>query len=269
MINNYTLYLDESGDHHIEKIRINNQGNRTKNQYLCLNGIIINNKNYQQIDNEWNKIRQIFTNKTGHVPYLHYRELARKEKSFSGLKDPRTEASFNEIYLNFLQQANITIISVVVDKKELFNQHSNPHHPHHPYHASLHVLLDRYCFFLHDKNANGNIIAESRQKQNDKPLKESYDSYLNSGGYNSYIQQNNLQKSLTKDIIFKQKKDMVAGLEISDMLATIMRSFILEEYNLNAMPNTFGKKVINIAKQKIRKSPKGDIKGWGIILFPE
>ncbi len=237
-------------------------------KYLCLNGIIINDSNYNNIEKEWHEIRKLFTNKkTGIIPSLHYQELARKSGAFYLLQNPIIEQEFNKMYLDFLSKIDMTIIAVTIDKSKHLDRHQNKAHD--PYHASLKILLDRYYYFLSNKGAIGKVIAESRKQPNDLKLSEACYDYWCNGGYNqSNILTSGIQKHINKNISFHVKTDMIAGLEISDMLATIMKRFTLEQYGIGSLPNNFGKKVINIAKTKIRKNNSGKIKGWGILLYP-
>ncbi len=256
----HTIYLDESGDHH-------NPGavNNIKKRYLCLNGVIIANNKYPDICNQWNSLRKLFIDKNNKIPPLHFHDVINKQGCFNILRNEEIQESFNKLYLAFLSAAPLTIIAIVIDKQKIFDNYATPDDP---YGASLKILLDGYIHFLKSNSSTGNIIIESRNKTDNNKLKQAYLSYYKNGGYNrQHIDTSTIKNHLADNVLFYTKDKMEVGLEISDMLATIMKFFILSKYNLHNLTNNFSMKVLKEVESKIR-SHKGEIKGTGIILFP-
>ncbi len=260
----FTIYLDESGT-----ASLNSKLTRdSKDKYFCLNGIIINNDSYQNIMDSWERIRSIFVKAGYPKPYMHLNDIKNKNNNFGILKDSVVEKKFNDMYLNFLKETEITIVSVVIDKERHQKKYFNSWEV---YGFALSVIMARYARFLADNNkSQGEVVIESRGNSYDKDLLSQFDKFYEQR-YQDYRLDAMYKNLINKSIQIKTKDDYNVGLEISDMLANLMKHFILSEYGIIQLnKNHFNYKVVNIIKNKIRTSPQNiaQIKGYGILFLP-
>ncbi len=76
------------------------------------------------------------------------------------LRDPQIEKQFNNDLLTLLHELEYTVITTVIDKLE--HQRRYTAWRYDPYHYGLAVLAERYIFWLEQRNATGDVMAESR-----------------------------------------------------------------------------------------------------------
>jgi hypothetical protein len=71
---------------------------------------------------------------------FHRKELVNQKPPFEALRDPATQAAFNQEVLQFLQQAGYAVFTVVIDKLE--HQQKYQVWKYDPYHYCLPILLE-------------------------------------------------------------------------------------------------------------------------------
>ncbi|MDI9314101.1 MAG: hypothetical protein QM529_05470 [Hydrotalea sp.] len=257
----YRLYIDESGDatYSFHKNK--------ENRYLCLLGVIIAKEYYENtLSPKLEIIRELFTDDRDDMPIFHYTDVVRHKKHFEKLNDKIIEKQFNQMYLDFLCDAEISLIAVVIDKEKHRSTYQNL--ASHPYHYCLDVLLERYIRCLKENNGYGDIMIEARGNNEDNPLKESFNNFFNHG--TKYCSVDEIRRNLTaREIKIRRKFHRIIGLEISDMLVNPMRKFILHQYDINTLlvKNSFDEKVLEIIAPKIKRDSKDSIKGYGIKML--
>ncbi len=255
----YRLYIDESG--HPQPVK--NQNSTIKNQYLCLLGVIINNNNYKDLSRKWEEMRELFLEDRDNKPIFHYTDVIAGQKHFIKLKtDMKIKNQFNKLYLDFCRAADISLISVTIDKNNHFKTDKNITFP--AYGCCLEVLLERYVRFLQEHNAAGDIMIEQRGQKEDRALQSHYANLYASGTKYASLKSH----ISSKELKIKSKEHRIVGLEISDMLATIIKYFTLYQYKkINSLDNNFSLQVINEIKSKIKADANGKIKGYGIKMI--
>ena len=95
-----------------------------------------------------------------------------KNHPFESLRDPRTEQSFNKSLLGLLRKLDYAVITIIIDKLEHNRRYQRWHFD--PYHYCLTAMIERYTRWLQKLRAEGDVIAESRGKQDDQRLKASF-----------------------------------------------------------------------------------------------
>ncbi|MGI9462244.1 MAG: DUF3800 domain-containing protein [Alphaproteobacteria bacterium] len=259
MKDKYRIYIDESGDHRYSTL------DDIPFRYLCLSGVIIHNDIYEKISTEWEEIRNLFIDTNGHLPNFHLIDVINGKGIFSKLKnDINLKNKFDKIYLDFLSKNNMNIISVVLDKTNHKNRYL---HPYHPYHYTLNVLLERYVRFLIENNKQGDVMIEQRGKHENQQLRKTFENFYNKG--TDYSDSNEIQKVITTNKIKERnKKHRICGLEICDMITTILKFYVLYQYGIiDKLSNNFGLKVLETINNKILKDTNGHQKGYGIKLI--
>lgn len=250
----YRMYIDESGN---SDIGISAGEN---NRFLCLTGVIFNLDYVNNFfANDLESFKEKFFGKNADNPViLHRKDIMNYRGKFSVLKDSNVRNRYNQELFAKLSEWDYTIISVLLDKKEIVQIYKQ--FAKHPYHFCLEVLIEKYCIFLQDKNAVGDVMIESRDKEDDRALASVYRQMYANG--TMYKDGETIREYLTsKEIKIKPKSANIAGLQIADMLVTNIRNRILDKYKLhNSDPNSFGVKLVNHITPKIFKH---NSKFWG------
>lgn len=257
----HRLYLDESGDHRYDNVE------NISSRYLTLLGCIFERqKDYLGMNARMNEIKTKFwPNADPDKPVIFHREdIVRKRGYFKIFEDQRILESFNQELLRLLAESNYVIINVTLDKAQHLKRYK---YPDHPYAYCVHVMLERYVFWLNQYRKQGDVLAESRGKE-DLHLKRVYRAIWQDG--TSFKKPDFFQKALTsKEIKIKPKLNNIAGHQIADMLAYPLREKIFYERNIRTQnfKGKFSELVYNAVVGKIRKGTWGKLKGFGEIFL--
>ena len=258
----YRLYIDESGTHSY------NKSDEIKERYLCLNGIIISAEHNQEfITPKWEELREIFTEDPDFPAVFHLTDVMERIGVFKKLENEGVKASFDEKYLEILENGNFVLCSVVLDKKEHIERYGDT--AMHPYHYCLNVLLERYVRFLSENNGTGDVVAEVRGKKEDRKLRSEFEHFYENG--TDYLSSATVQQKLSSGKLKLKTKDArISGLELSDMLATPMKFLTLYKYKrVPELSDNFTKSVLKLVHPKIRRCPYNQerTKGFGVKLI--
>lgn len=179
---------------------------------------------------------------------LHRKELVNAKYPFNVLKDEKVKRKFDKELLAFLTQWEYSAITVCLDKK--VHKDTYKVWRYDPYHYCLALLLERYTFFLEQKETQGDVMAESRGGKEDKRLKASFAKLWQEG--TQFISQERFQNVFTsKQLKVKPKSNNISGLQLADILAHPSRNEILSENKLLERPLApFAKKIIKILQSK-------------------
>lgn len=258
----YRMYIDESGNSDTGIAAGEN------NRFLCLTGVIFD---LEYVNIVFAKELEDFKSKffgfnADNPTVLHRKDIVNYRGKFSVLKDEQTRIRFNSELFEKISNWQFTIISVLIDKKEIVNIYGE--WANHPYHFCLEVLLEKYIIFLKDKHAIGDVLIESRDKEDDRKLSEVYRTLYSKG--TRFVNGEELRRYLSSvEIKIKPKTANIAGLQIADLLVTNIRNRILIKHNLkqNLNPNSFGNKLVNLIIPKIFKH-RTKIWGYGLKKLP-
>ncbi|MGN0960943.1 MAG: DUF3800 domain-containing protein [Christensenellales bacterium] len=250
----YRMYIDESGN---SDIGINAGEN---NRFLCLTGVIFD---LDYVNTEFSKEFEDFKRKyfgfnADNPVILHRKDIMNYRGKFKVLKDEEVRKNYNKELFENLSKWKFSIISVLLDKKEIVDVYGQ--WAKHPYHFCLEVLLEKYSIFLKYNRAIGDVMIESRDKEDDRRLSEVYRDMYKNG--TAYVSGEDLRDYLSSvEIKIKPKTANIAGLQIADLLVTNIRNRILEKYKLKqGVPDSFGNQLINLIIPKIFKHNQ---KYWG------
>ena len=101
------------------------------------------------------------------------------------------------------------------------------------YGLSLSYIIERAVFFLDSQNTNGielYTIAEKRGKKEDTALLDYYNEVLDRGTY--FVNPSRI-KAYFKSFEFKDKRDDIVGLQISDIAAYPITRHVLDKDAVN------------------------------------
>lgn len=146
----------------------------------------------------------------------------------------------------------MTIIAAVIKKDALVQRYA---HPANPYEIALMFCLERAYAFLKDHGQQArktHIVVERRGNNEDRDLELEFRRICDGA--------NQWGKLQCFDIIFADKKANSAGLQIADLTARPIGLKVLRPNQDN--------RAYEIIRKKLRKSPVGRVRGWGIKDFP-
>ena len=117
--------------------------------------------------------------------------------------------------------------------------------------------MERFIFELKRENENGIIIAECRNSVLDNELDLAFLNLKIQG--TRYIQAVEVKQRI-QSLTTRRKEDNIAGLQIADLVASPIGRYVLGK---GLKPD------FEIIKQKVRKSNKGIMEGYGLVVLPK
>ena len=254
----FRIYIDETGNHDMTHADDDNQ------RFLALSGVLLESDyNTSFFQPELESIKRRFFQQDPDVPViLHRKELVNRRPPFQALRDGAIETQFNQVLLEGLERWQYYVVTVVLDKKAHRDQYNVWRY--HPYHYCMAVMLERFVLFLHYGKHRGDVVVESRGREEDEKLKDSYQRLFMNG--TDHIPAERWQERLTsRELKVKPKSANVAGLQLADLIAHPSRREILLDHQLMIdQRDVFGDKICAILrKSKYLRSRVGQIDGYG------
>lgn len=258
----YRLYIDESGDHTYKLL------DDPSHRYLALLGIWFRQADdYIDFSDELSKFkRNIFGERPDKPVILHRSDIINRKGPFGILCDQKIEAAFNEGLLRLISESKFKMVCIIIDKKMHLESYQSPFHP---YHYCLAAMLDRYSGWLSYKNAVGDVLAESRGREENIQLEQAYQRVYKSGTL--MFDHEHHQKTLTtKKIKIREKRANIPGLQLADMLAhPIKQLCLIEEGLIPDLGDNFGKIIADVATPKFNINEcRNEVLGYGKVWLP-
>lgn len=252
----YRIYIDEVGNPDLES------SDNPNHRFLSLTGVILELDYVGKVVHP--QLEDLKTKYFRHHPddpiIFHRKEIVNKKPPFEILRDQAICKKFDKDLLNFLQEWEYIVVSVCIDKKRHRDTYSVWRYD--PYHYCLMVLMERFMFFLRQKNCMGDAMAESRGGKEDRRLKDSFHRLMEKG--TDFVDPTKFQAVFTsRQLKVKNKANNIAGLQIADLLAHPSRNEILAEQGLlekDLAP--FAQHIIQILQNKYYQRA-GRIAGYG------
>lgn len=198
---------------------------------------------------------------------LHRREIVRRERAFTVLRDPEPERIFNEGLKLLIRSMPYLVTTVTIDKRAHRSQYEVWRFD--PYHYCLTCLVERYVSYLHRHDSRGDVVIEPRFRDADERVRQSFALLYDDG--TTVVPKEMIQRRLlSRDIKFEAKKANVAGLQMSDMLAhPSYRSMKIEREGIVLQPD-FGSGIVDILNEsRYARHPRTlKIDGWGRKWLP-
>lgn len=240
----YRMYVDECGNPDLES------SDNPIHRFLSLTGVIIDlayvsSTLYGQIESLKSKY---FGSHPDDPIILHRKEMVNAKHPFELLRDKKLRKQFDAELLNFLESWEYTVVTVCIDKQA--HKEAYKVWRYEPYHYCLALLLERYAIFLEQRQAQGDVMAESRGGKEDRKLKDSFSRLRKAG--TEYVTPERFQKVLTsKQLKVKPKTNNISGLQIADIIAHPSRTEILLENGLrDTQLAPFARKIVAILEGK-------------------
>ena len=241
----YVMFLDESGDHDLKKVDKNFP-------VFCLAGVIFEKEYYKHIARP--KIDAVKNRFWGHADVIfHSRDIRKREGDFYILMDDEIREDFYDSINSIMDELEFTIIAIVIDKEKHIKRYQEK--AEHPYNFALELIMERYSRFLERQGfSSGYILAESRGRKEDELLENVFEWLFGWGNYYNGPLHN------ISNIGFKKKIENINGLQLADLIAyPIARKVINPEQDYKAF---------NILKNKFHSNGYNQIIGCGLKIFP-
>lgn len=220
----YFLFLDECGDQNLSNFN-------PDFPVFTLCGVIVSEVQYKKIVSQVNAIKSHFWGDKKIV--LHSRDIRKCQNGFEVLFDLEKKNLFYDKINAVLSNNEYTIVSCSILKDEYIRRYGKLSDV---YAISLSFIIERTIFLL-DKmqkqlgeDIELNIIAERRGRKEDKVLLDYYNELLDRGTY--FVDEKRL-KSYFKSFQFKDKRDDIVGLQISDLVAYPITRYVLDQDAVN------------------------------------
>ncbi len=236
---NHIVYVDESGDH----------GSVSKEYPVFVLTFCIFDKESYAADFA-TEVQRLKFKYFGHdVVHLHEREIRKAEKPFHILRDARVRDAFMGDINTLVDGAKFTLIASVIRKDTLRRNYGLRVNP---YHLAMQFGMERVAHHLHLRASSPSlhIVCEQRGRTEDSDLKLEF---------RRICADNILHFNLPMEIVFAPKGNY-CGLELADLVARPIGRHILNPTQTN--------RAYEVIKKKLRRSPRGQIEGWGLKCFP-
>lgn len=241
----YVVYVDESGDHGLEKIDENYP-------VFVLAFCIFHKAHYAQ-----QVVPTIESFKFKHFGHdlvvLHETDIRKEKGGFRFNSRPHREAFLGEL-TSVIDTSNFILISSVIDKVRLRDRRTNP------YHMALGFCLETLYEFIEEKqqhDATTHIVVECRGKKEDAELELEFRRIC--AGDNKF------GKVLPFEIVFADKKTNSSGLQLADLVARPIGLSVVKKNQPN--------RAFDLLKSKFfcaggRMHVGEGFEGWGLKIYP-
>lgn len=243
-INKYYLFIDECGDHQLEKFNPNFP-------IFTLCGILIPGNKLQEIENNVRSFKREFFNSEDVI--IHSRDIRKQEKEFSILQYPEIKSRFYEGINEILSSQDTYFIVCCSILKEPFVERFSRGED--VYGLSFKYLIERAVFCMDDNIENGtlDIVIERRGVKQDRSLLNYYNRLRDSG--TKWVTSERLKSRLGR-FSFSFKKDNIIGLQLADLIAYPITRHVMDPKSPNPAYDVIGDKIY---------SYKGAVLGMKII----
>lgn len=258
----YRMYVDEVGNPDLKSCY------DSRHRHLSLTGVILELGYVERVAFpalEGLK-RDYFGSHPDDPVILHRKELLNAKPPFDCLADAAARERFDAELLALLAELEYIVITVVIDKQAHVEQYRVWRYD--PYHYCMKVLLERYVMWLKGEGQHGDVMAESRGGKEDCRLKESFLRLATEG--TEHLDAADFACWLTsRQLKVKSKANNIAGLQLADLIAHPSWRAVDARRQHLPLPGNFGGQIAQLLlEEKYRRSPAGQVEGWGIKWLP-
>lgn len=241
----YIVYVDESGDHSLEKINP---------QYPVFVLALCVFEKARYVDECVPAMTRLKFEHIGHDQIvLHEREIRKQSGDFSFLRDATRRDPFFDSLNGLMQHAPFTIIAAVIHKERYAARYTVRENP---YHLALGFCLERLYRHLRDTlrciHGTLHVVFESRGRVEDQELELEFRRACAGHNFRAW--------TYPFEFILADKRGNSTGLQLADLVARPIGLKVLRP----DQPN----RAWNLLQPKIRRSPTGQMRGWGLKVFP-
>lgn len=239
----FIAYFDESGDHGMDKIDAGFPA-------FVLCGWVFKKEDYLQ--KELPAVTRMKFSHFGHdAVVFHSRDIRKRLGPFQVLTKDENRKKFMSDISKYFTESTGTLIAAGIHK---INHKKQYRYPADPYSISLLFCLERAYAFLRDQGEGSKTlfcVFEERGKNEDNEL---------AGHFNRICAGDNQWGELPFRMVFANKQTNMPGLQVADLAAYPIAKHVIDPKAANP--------AYDVLVPRFRKSPKGEILGWGLKLFP-
>jgi hypothetical protein len=241
------LFLDESGDHSLTHID-------TGYPVFALGGILVaDDTTLEDIERAVAAFKLELFGRVDIV--LHTADITRNRRGFEGLTYPDVRSHFQHRLNALLASLEFTVVACIIRKRALLQRYGELAVD--PYMLSLGIVVERLCFELGGGGQQGRILVERRNERLDHELTVAWDVLRING--TRYVRPQVLRRRIAA-LEFATKRTGGAGLEIADLVVTPLGRWVA---GMSPKPD------LDIVRSKLRRGPKGDWEGAGLVVLPK
>lgn len=241
------MYLDESGDHNLSVID-------PSYPLFVLGGVIID-KNYAEgpLEDAFRDFKLRLFGRDDII--LHTADITRNRNGFERLKETEFRKRFYEEINALLRGLEFKVVACAIRKDSHLSRYGVAALD--PYMLSLDILVERFCMQVGNVEGGGIIVAERRGPTLDHELDIAWLNLKVQG--TRYIQAKDIEKRVL-GLNQRHKRENLAGLQLADLVVTpigrkVLGKAVKEDYR--------------IVEEKFRRSWKGVIDGYGLVVLPK
>jgi hypothetical protein len=183
---------------------------------------------------------------------LHERAIRKDMGDFATLREKSKKENFLNELTELIASFDMTIIATAIHKQRLIGQYKFPNNP---YEMALGFGLERVQKWLSRQPASAGrttVILECRGRREDDELELEFRRICAGGNFEG--------KTYSLEPRFVPKSANVPGLQIADLIARPIGRHILDPHQAN--------RAYDVIERKLDRSPKGEVRGWGLKVFP-
>jgi hypothetical protein len=259
----YRMYLDEVGNDDTTNV------SDERYRYLSLTGVVAQIDHVRDFINPAMDLlkRTHFKVDPDRPVILHRKDIINFGGAFGGLRDLDKRNAFDASLLKYLSDGAYCVITAVLDKKGMLNQHHWGHQ--HPYHYLMEIMVEKFAKYLERQNSTGDIMPEKRYGKKDTALQEAFEVVRLDGTH--FITAKRICERLpSKYLRFRSKDENVAGLQVCDLLAHPSHQYVRMKQGHQIELGAFAQKIVPIldGAKYDRSAYYGTIKGYGWKYLP-
>lgn len=266
MAKKYVMFIDETGDSSLS----------VKDQPFTLTGIIFEykysineNSKDSTLKKELDKLKLKCFGRSDLG--LHLVDISYGKREFSTFTKEQRKKFYCELP-SFLNQLNLSIISITIDKEKLEKYYEPSKEPYVV--AFTHVLQNFYSFISRNNVESARIVIEGRDDASNLNIQKAFFDVFNNGTTHLSIEKELRDK--IKGFIISQKNDLMyqSGLEIADVLCNPLsrvRRGLIEADPKCMRRGEYGdsNKIFHSIKDKIfTVTNLDDFRNWGFKKVP-
>ena len=240
----YIIFVDESGDHGLTSIDPN---------YPIFVLVFCIMKKDDYVGMITPALEQLKFKHWGHdAIVLHEHEIRKPAGEYLFLLNENRRSVFMKDVEQFVDTSPFILIASIALKQKLQEQFTVPASP---YNVALEFGLERVYLCLKELGQEGkltHVIVERRGSREDAELELIFRRICDGSNY--------FNQPMPFHIVMTSKLTNLCGLQLADLIARPIGIKILRPNQPN--------RAYDIIEKKMRRSPQGVIKGWGIKVFP-
>jgi hypothetical protein len=240
----YVVFVDESGDHGLASVDPNYP-------VFVLALCVFHKQDY--IDVVCPAVQRFKFRHWGHDSVvLHEHDIRKPGGTYGFLFDPGRREVFMGDLNTMIETAPFTLIASVVRKHDLLKAYALPGNP---YHLGLEFGLERLHRFLECKgqaNRRTHVVVEKRGRREDAELELEFRRICDGANF--------MNRQLPFDIVMSPKESNAPGMQLADLVA--------RPIGIKALRPTQANRAYELLEAKFRRSPQGEVRGWGLKSFP-